>query len=191
MTNRFSVNQNTSEMDSFGTESSLHFQTGLGIDATNLVSHFICTFECESMRITFASVDRPFVRMCHWLAVGFSIKVLQWVLDYPNPDYPYPDIWTSAHFAMFSLPAGKIRCCDWSFATGEGKAAVRMTFLNATTLFPSSTGFSSRFTTSELAERSRERRGERCSMQRSKLRGGLRRIILGFNHSRVIEHVIG
>ena len=34
-------------------------QTGLGADATNLVSHLIYTFECESMRITFASVDRP------------------------------------------------------------------------------------------------------------------------------------
>ena len=28
-------------------------------DATNLVSHFVYTFECESMRIIFASVDRP------------------------------------------------------------------------------------------------------------------------------------
>ena len=27
--------------------------------------------------------------------------VLQWVLDYPNPDYPYPDFWTSAHVAFF------------------------------------------------------------------------------------------
>ena len=35
---------------------------------------------------------------------------IQWVLDYPNPDYLYPDIWTSAHVAMFSVPTGKIRC---------------------------------------------------------------------------------
>ena len=32
---------------------------------------------------------------------------VQWVLDYLNPDYPYPDIWTTAHVTMFSAPAGK------------------------------------------------------------------------------------
>ena len=35
--------------------------TGLGVDATNPVSHLVYTSECESMRITFASVDRPSV----------------------------------------------------------------------------------------------------------------------------------
>ena len=34
-------------------------QTGLGVDVTDLVSHLVYTFECESMHITFASVDRP------------------------------------------------------------------------------------------------------------------------------------
>ena len=34
-------------------------QTGLSVDATNPVSHLVYTFECESMCITFASVDRP------------------------------------------------------------------------------------------------------------------------------------
>ena len=60
--------------------------------------------------------------------------LLQCVLDYPNLDYPYPDFWTSAHVAMFSVPAGKRRSGHWSFATGESKAA-RTTFPNATTLF--------------------------------------------------------
>ena len=32
-------------------------QTGLGVDLTNLVSILVYTFECQSMRITFASVD--------------------------------------------------------------------------------------------------------------------------------------
>ena len=27
-------------------------------------------------------------------------RVVQWVLDYLNPDYPYPDIWTSAHITI-------------------------------------------------------------------------------------------
>ena len=60
---------------------------------------------------------------------------VQWVLDYLNPDYPYLDIWTSAHVAMFSVPAGKGCCGQWSFATGESKAAGQMTFTNTTTLF--------------------------------------------------------
>ena len=85
-----------------------------------------------------------------------QVWLLKWVLDYPNPDYPYLDIWTSAHVAMFSAPAGKRCCGHWSFARGESKAAVRMTFPNATTLFLNSIGFRSRFTTSELAERSHE-----------------------------------
>ena len=33
--------------------------------------------------------------------------LVQWVLDYPNPDYQYQNIWTSAHVAMFSVPARK------------------------------------------------------------------------------------
>ena len=28
-------------------------------------------------------------------------KALQWVLDYPHPNYPYPNTWTSADIAMF------------------------------------------------------------------------------------------
>ena len=36
-------------------------QTGLGVHATNPVSHLVYTFECVSMCITFASVDRPLV----------------------------------------------------------------------------------------------------------------------------------
>ena len=41
---------------------SIHIrQTGLGVDATNLLLHLVYTFECESIRITFASVDRPIV----------------------------------------------------------------------------------------------------------------------------------
>ena len=89
------------------------------------------------------------------LCLKSNVQV-QWVLGYPNPDYPYPDIWTSAHVAIFSIPAGKKHCGHWSFAMGESKAAVRTTFLNATALFPSSIGVSSQFTTSELAERSRK-----------------------------------
>ena len=71
--------------------------------------------------------------------IQFHNKTLQWVLDYPNSDYPYPDIWTLAHVAMCTVPAGKIHCVHWSFATGESKAALRTAFLNATMLFPSST----------------------------------------------------
>ena len=85
-----------------------------------------------------------------------NVNIVQWVLDYPNPNYPYPDILTSAHFAMFSVQKEKRRCSHWSFATGESEAAVRTIFLNATMLFPCSTEFRSRFTTSELAERSRK-----------------------------------
>ena len=33
--------------------------------------------------------------------------MIQWVLDYPNLDYLYPDIRTSAHVAMFSAPPEK------------------------------------------------------------------------------------
>ena len=61
--------------------------------------------------------------------------LIQWVLDYPKSNYPDPDIWTSAHVAMFSVPAGKRHCGHWNFVTGESKAAARMTFPNATTLF--------------------------------------------------------
>ena len=85
------------------------------------------------------------------LPYGYRV---QWVLDYQNPDFLYLSTWTSAHVAMFSAPAGKWRCGQWNFATGESKAAVWTTFLNVTMLFPSSTGFPSQFTTSGLAEQS-------------------------------------
>ena len=39
------------------------------------------------------------------------------------------------HVAMFLVPARKIHCSNWSFATGESKAAVETTFPNPTTLF--------------------------------------------------------
>ena len=63
------------------------------------------------------------------------VRVVQWVLNYPNPDYGCPNIWTLAHIAMFSVPVGKRHCGHWSFATGESKAAVRTTFPNAARLF--------------------------------------------------------
>ena len=62
----------------------------------------------------------------------FALFHVQWVLHYPNPSYSYLDIWTSAHIAMFSVPAGKGCCSHWSFATRESKFAVRTTLLNAT-----------------------------------------------------------
>ena len=49
------------------------------------------------------------------------ISYVQWVLDYPNPNYPYPNTRTLADIAMFLAAAGKRRC---GFATGESKAAV-------------------------------------------------------------------
>ena len=64
-----------------------------------------------------------------------QVDIVQWILDYLNPNYPYPDIWTSAHITILSVPLEKIRRSCWSFATGESKTAVRTTFLNATTLF--------------------------------------------------------
>ena len=67
------------------------------------------------------------------------LYTVQCVLDHPNPDFPYPDIWTLGHVAKFSAPAGKIRCSHWRFAPGESKAAVRTTFSNNTTLFSCST----------------------------------------------------
>ena len=49
---------------------------------------------------------------------------VQWGLDYLNPNYPYPNTWTSAHVAMFSALVGKTHWGHWNFATGESKAAV-------------------------------------------------------------------
>ena len=49
------------DVDLFGTDFDLHSPNRFGVDVTNPVSHLIYTFECESMRITFASVDRPLV----------------------------------------------------------------------------------------------------------------------------------
>ena len=47
---------------------------------------------------------------CSVKAEGKSqMEQLQWVLDYPNSDYPYPNIWTSALVAMFSAAVGKTR----------------------------------------------------------------------------------
>ena len=51
-------------------------------------------------------------------------SIIQWVLDYPNSDYLYPNNWTSAHISMFSAAAGKRRCSHCNFATGENTAAV-------------------------------------------------------------------
>ena len=118
-----------------------------------------------------------------------STGFIKWVLDYPNPDYLYPDTWTSAHVAMISVPVGKIRYGHWSCATGESKAFVRTTFLNTTMLFPSSMGFSSQFTISELAERSRER----CStlyytvLQHGNLQGRISSTFLSFNQFHMID----
>ena len=45
-------------------------QTSLGVDATNPISHLVYTFECQSMRLAFASVDRPIhVVTCTCIAV--------------------------------------------------------------------------------------------------------------------------
>ena len=49
---------------------------------------------------------------------------VQLVLNYLNPDYLYPDFWTSAIVAMFFVPAGKIRCGHWSFVTGESMCPI-------------------------------------------------------------------
>ena len=49
-------------------------QTGLGVDATNLVLCLIYTFECESICITFASVHRPIVPM--WKAQAWYPMLL-------------------------------------------------------------------------------------------------------------------
>ena len=46
---------------------------------------------------------------------------LQWVLDYSNPDYPYPDVWMSGHVAMFSVPEWKICCSHWSLPQEKAK----------------------------------------------------------------------
>ena len=78
---------------------------------------------------------------------------VQWVPDCPNPDYPNTWLSECLDLAMFLAAAGKRLSSHWSFATGESKA-VRL-FRNATTPFSVSTGFRSRFITSELAERSR------------------------------------
>ena len=56
---------------------------------------------------------------------------------------------------VFGL-GGKNMLRSLEFCSWRNKAALRTTFLNAATLFPSSMGFSSQFTTSELTERSCE-----------------------------------
>ena len=56
------------------------------------------------------------------------VLVLQWVPNYPNPDYPNSPLSERLDVAMFSAAAGKIRSGHWSSATGESKPAVRTTF---------------------------------------------------------------
>ena len=66
----------------------------------DILSHTcMCTFTC-----TTASSDKLvyYCNDCYCMCTS----LLQWVLDYPNPDYPYPHIWMSVHIAMFSVPAG-------------------------------------------------------------------------------------
>ena len=36
-----------------------------------------------------------------------GLWLVQRVLDYPNPDYLYPNTWMSAYIAMFSAAVGK------------------------------------------------------------------------------------
>ena len=79
---------------------------------------------------------------------------MEWILNYPNSNYLYQNTWTSVHVAMFLAAVGKIRWGHWSSATGESKAAVMTTILNATMPLSSSMGSRSQFTMSKLAERS-------------------------------------
>ena len=90
-----------------------------------------------------------YIYLCDSYTVGLRLSELQLSV--------YQNTWRSAHVTLFLAQAGKRRRDHWSSATGESKAAMRMTFPNPTTPFSSSTGFRSWFTTSELAEQSRER----------------------------------
>ena len=88
--------------------------------------------------------------------VHSQLSQLQWVPDYPNPDYSNSRLSERLDVTMFSAAAGKWRPRHWSFATGECKPAVRTTFPRCYNAFSASMRFRSRFTMSELADWSRK-----------------------------------
>ena len=92
----------------------------------SLLHHYIFYYILSVHYISvFCHTSFPFMHTCHTIIISSIVfpvscssswrrpprqNVLQWVLDYPNTDYSYPDFWTSAHVAMFSVPEEKRRC---------------------------------------------------------------------------------
>ena len=91
----------------------------------------VCTV-CDSLYISIymyvvfllSAKCADFYRISKECVISRSMALLQLFLNYPHPDYLYPNTWTSADVATFSAAVGKRRCGHWSFATGEIKAAV-------------------------------------------------------------------
>ena len=58
-----------------------------------------------------------------------EIHLIQWVLNYPNSNYPYSNTWTSPPSdTVFLAAAGNRHCSQWGSVTGESKAAAWTTF---------------------------------------------------------------
>ena len=83
---------------------------------------------------------------------GIPWGKVQWVLNYLNPDYLNSQLSESLDVAMFSAAAEKDVLVAGVLLQEKAKLLYERLFPDATTPFSASTGFRSRFTTSELAE---------------------------------------
>ena len=82
----------------------------------------------------------------------------QWVLDYPNPNHLYPDIWMSAHIAMFSVPVGKYVAVTGVLLQEKARLLYEQLSRMLQRFFQALLDKScSQFTMSELAKRGRKR----------------------------------
>ena len=95
--------------------------------------------------------------------IQIKFNLLKWVIDYPHPNYPYPNTWTSSDVAMFSAAAGKDLAVTGVLLQKKVKLLYEGLFPNATMPFSSSKGLGSLFTTSELHVHVAERNRERCN----------------------------
>ena len=84
---------------------------------------FLHSNYCDATLNLFSSQDKL-------LSKSFSVnlvnplRLVQWVPNYPDPDYPDSRLSERLDVTMFSAAVGKRRSGHWSSATRESKAAV-------------------------------------------------------------------
>ena len=96
----------------------LHFRTAFEIGYKYDCHYKATTHRMRRKNFVLRGLNRN-DRIC-----DFAPRLLQWVPNYFNPDYPNSRLSKFVDVAMFLAAAGKRRCGHWSSATGESKPAL-------------------------------------------------------------------